>query len=1324
MRKKTEKRSITARYFFDKSHVMGRGLLPERLNTASNSHFAACTKLAGCLAMFGMMLSPQLVSADNNTKLQRLTPAMATTSNWDKPSVIKSMGGGSVVKNDTIPFDSLETHNRWSSADEANQSRTSFKHSWELVCEELSTLQLNLSYDLLNSSTQVTLKLNDVNVFTKNGAARDSFPASMQLSPGRYVLTATLSKSYGDTSSFLSVSDISVDNIIKLASKLTDDLSDKAGLHDELSEMLEKAREDESNDSVKAELRKTYNAVVAALDYYTRIQANIEKAHEILETAEDAKLSKALDDANAFDTTTARSHDYKMVSDALSASIVIYNSANIPQSEWNFGTKYTSSTNVGYFKIKTDTTNKLVRIVGLAYNNVDVDTLDIPPVFIIDNEEYGVVSVNFNEESTTQEIIRAINLPETVRGISNYGLSKFSNVREIIIPENVETIGANAFSSDNNLSCIRMLPVAPPTLEALGVTKIKAIVPHDSFHAYRLSFESRNNTITVLGGEEGVSVSTGRISGGELGRIVVEDAGYLQEVNRLVIDGGTFSTADWTTLKSMSNLVELDISGVSVDAIPNNAFSDMYSLEKIILPRQLKSLGKYAFQNTSLGEIEMPENVTTIGEGLFSGCSKLTSARLSEKITAIPNLCFSECYLLSDVNINDSLTSIGSAAFYNCLSLKRINIPQSITQIENRTFYQCVSLEQIEIPQSVIQIGQEAFYNCYGLRDVTFNEGLAIIGSNAFAACSSLQSIVLPSSLENCSGHPFTGCTDLKRIESRAMLPPATNGSCPISVTDGVVLYVPSWGLSEYKLASGWKTIPTILETDFRPQNIKVFKDYYFISRDEPTSEYRPNVSMLWSQSEITDEQGHNVYERGNLVVSERSKLFVNNLSLVLSPFAKCYADKSINQGYNYDYYKTYINNTSLVVNGEMSAENIVLQLCNLCNYWQFISFPFDVRVGDIVPADESTSWVIRSHSGANRAAGKNNEVWQNLTADDVLEAGKGYIMHCNGGEYINAWFYVTSHADGENKQLIFDANNRTMQLEEYASEFEHNRNWNLIGNPYPSFYDTRFLDFDAPFMVWNSYTGNYVAYSPVDDAYILSPGEAFFIQRPDDTESITFRQEGRQIDRYARTIETGESRTMANGGEVQASLKLRANNTERKVYNITLANGDKTDRTRVVINEQASMGYEMSRDASKFDSADPTASQIYTHNGNTHYSINERPLASGEVALGVRCGSDGDFTIALDEHTYGTVVLVDKEANVVTEISSAKGYSFTAKAGDYNSRFVVRFAQDATAIDNVETTENDAEEAETYTLQGVKVGNADTHRGIYIQNGKKTIKK
>ena len=996
--------------------------------------------------------------------------------------------------------------------------------------------------------------------------------------------------------------------------------------------------------------------------------------------------------------------------------------------DWAFNTS--SVYTVDGLRYYLDTTHNLAEFINFNNSNAYSGALNIPATIRYNGTTYAVVAV-INNSRYTQSNITSVTLPKSLRYIGDYGLGYFSNVRSIEIPENVTSMGSYVFSNSNNLTSIKMNAVVPPAISSMSGSSYKKItIPAESFHAYRIASVWKDN---ILIGGDGVTVSTGKIVAGDLGHVVLDEATYLQEVNKLIIDEGTLNNDDWNTIKSMTNLIEVDMSGVTMSSMPANAFDGRWAIESIKLPHNVTSIGNYALRGTGIKEITLPETLTTLGTYAFNNCDSIRTVSIPEAITTIPNYCFndcnnlrkvelpsalttvnqyafSNCNALSDVTLPSSLTSIGSYAFRGC-PIKSIDIPAGITAINNYSFADNSALDSLFIPETVTTINSNAFYNCSSLKNVQFSEGLVNLYSNAFYNCKQLSEIVLPSSLEKCEGAPFYGCSGVKKVEARSVIPPTTSGSCPLSNVNlnDVVLYVPSWSTSEYTLANGWSSFYTVEVSDFMPQYIKVNKDFYFTVRDTVSSDYRPNISMTYSSVESTDAYGHSNYERGNLTVSGRSKLAVNDLSIVVSPFAKYYSDHNVANGYEYDNYRTNINSTSLIVNGEMRAENVRMDLNNYNSRWQFVTFPFDVKVSDIVPQKETTSWVIRGHNSAMRAAGKVDSVWVNLTADDVLEAGKGYIMHNYQPDYTNSWFWVYPLKNSVNRQLIFSSEDRTIELEENLAEFDHNRSWNLIGNPYPCFYDSRFMDFDAPFMVWNSYNQNYVAYNPADDAYILSPGEAFFVQRPFEQESITFRKEGRQTHRYAREMEL----------EAPARAKAASNNV-RTIYNLTLQQDTLIDRTRVVFNDAATLAYEMSRDAAKFASTERNVPQIFTIADKTRYAINERPFANGEVALGVYCGTEGEFTISLDK-TYGCkVILEDKLNNSFVELSVDNSYTFSALAGEYLNRFVLHFENEATGVDNINVDDMNADDA-IYNLQGIKV-NSTNNKGIYIKNGQKTI--
>ena len=1382
-------------------HVLPLSKGTPTVGIASSSYFAACARHVGALALFGLMFcpvqvmasrAPRIAIADSSEVVSPVLPDQGTTAPTDSigngGTVLPDQGttaptdsidnGGTgdteEVLPDTIPFAQLWKHNSWLSTNEVAGSTT--QQSWEIICNRPTKLTFNYACQNYGARGIFEVTLNDSVIINRTRwDSTDGEAYQIDLPVGRYVLKASYYINYYDENCYARISGIATDDAQSNATAYLGALADYPALKQELQTALDNSSAAPNDEALYNTLAATLNDVRKAATYYPLIQKDIVVADSILNEGAYVDISEAVALGRAIDVNASTSAEYLAAFEALETSIAVQVTSDQSIDDWAFNTnqRYTID-NMGYY---LDQEHKVAACTGLQIEDVDVTDLVIPSTVRYNDVTYAVVALYDNRYN--QNKVRTLTLPRTLRHINDKGLSDYRAITDLEIPANVERMGKNVVYNCPQLRRIKVNAEVPPTLGSLSSDYYyhdeflnrdhlyyKITIPRESFHAYRLVNAWTNYTV-LIGGDEGVTVSTGKIAAGDLGHVVIDEAGYLQEVNKLIIEG-ELNADDWSKITQMTNLTEVDLSKALIDEIPNAAFRDRWAINKVVLPPTLKKIGSNAFQRAALTSVNIPDNVETIEDCAFGGAGYMQEVHLPDSLTSLGGSAFEYCRNLRAVKIPSKIKVITWYAFRYCDSLQSVELHDSITGFGNESFAGC-DLREITLPKSTTAVGNHAFEGNANLSKVTFNEGLIYIGesafqntaidtlncpstlrniyNSAFAGCRNLRQInlnegltrietyalannkateiVLPSSLEYCAGGAFDDCDSLVTIEARSVMPPNTDNGCPLTSADltKAVLYVPVWSLAEYQLATGWNQFYTFRTSDFMPQYVKVNKDFYFTLRDELAPDYRPDIELTVTNNQITDSQNNSDYQHGNLTISGRSKLAVNDFSMVLAPYAK-YAYEG--GGYNYYNDYRYLRPTSLIVKGEMRAENVTINLWNATNRWQFVSFPFDVKVSDIVPVDSTTSWVIRGHSGAERAAGNAAAVWQNLSADDVLQAGKGYIMQCykpndKNGNYDAAQFTVRPLTTTVNRQQIFNADNRTVALEEHLAEFEHNRSWNLIGNPYPSYFDTRFLDFEAPFMVWNSYNGNYEAYSPVDDSYILAPAEAFFVQRPVDQENITFLKDGRQTDRYARTLVEEEPASAPQ--RIRAAYDSNSHTAaQRTVFNITLAkDGQQADRTRVVINEAATMQYDLSRDAAKFTGTEPTVSQIFTINGATRYAINERPLNNGQALLGLHFGTDGTYTIGLSNQPDGQVTLEDRLTGTKQQLNGTAGYSFTAKAGDSTDRFVLHFDAVATGINAATTNEADRND-DTYTLDGRKVNNP-TAPGLYIKGGKKVIK-
>ena len=104
-----------------------------------------------------------------------------------------------------------------------------------------------------------------------------------------------------------------------------------------------------------------------------------------------------------------------------------------------------------------------------------------------------------------------------------------------------------------------------------------------------------------------------------------------------------------------------------VTNIGERAFLDCTGLERITIPDSVKSIGEYAFSDCAgLTSVTIPDSVTYISEGMFYGCHNLTNITIPDSVTKIHNYTFVNCEKLTNIHIPNSVTYIGYEVFANC----------------------------------------------------------------------------------------------------------------------------------------------------------------------------------------------------------------------------------------------------------------------------------------------------------------------------------------------------------------------------------------------------------------------------------------------------------------------------------------------------------------------------------------------------------------------------------------------------------------------------------------------------------------------------------
>lgn len=292
----------------------------------------------------------------------------------------------------------------------------------------------------------------------------------------------------------------------------------------------------------------------------------------------------------------------------------------------------------------------------------------------------------------------SIEIPERIDGkeVASIGPGAFyeyDDLREIIIPDSVRSIKAEAFFGCGGLESIE-----------LG-SGLKEIGKRAFIDAGKLTAVVLPDSLTTLGEEAFMGCALNSVDLG-IGLKTIED--------------GTFSSCD---------LQEIDIPD-SVESIGEGAFEGCFLLKEVSLGSDVKYIGGYAFYDCDLTGIVFNGGVLEIGEYAFSGNRNLLDIEISDSVESVGRDAFINTAWYESqengivyagkvvykykgtmpegttVTVADGTKGIAGAAFEYQYGLDEVVLPDTLTNIGEYAFYGCELLTEIHIPQSVDEIGE------------------------------------------------------------------------------------------------------------------------------------------------------------------------------------------------------------------------------------------------------------------------------------------------------------------------------------------------------------------------------------------------------------------------------------------------------------------------------------------------------------------------------------------------------------------------------------------------------------------------------------------
>ena len=159
--------------------------------------------------------------------------------------------------------------------------------------------------------------------------------------------------------------------------------------------------------------------------------------------------------------------------------------------------------------------------------------------------------------------------------------------------------------------------------------------------------------------------------------------------------------------QTLQELLDVD----KIERIHREAFAYCSRLNKLGDMPELRRIGGWAFDSSSLGEVGNMPKLKTMSTHAFA-VTNLAKVGNMPELEQIGYSAFLQCMSLEEVGNMRNLKQIKEMAFYNCRLLKKVGDMPHLKQIEEMAFSGCDLLERIFLPKTLQHVRGEAFKDC------------------------------------------------------------------------------------------------------------------------------------------------------------------------------------------------------------------------------------------------------------------------------------------------------------------------------------------------------------------------------------------------------------------------------------------------------------------------------------------------------------------------------------------------------------------------------------------------------------------------------------
>ena len=288
-----------------------------------------------------------------------------------------------------------------------------------------------------------------------------------------------------------------------------------------------------------------------------------------------------------------------------------------------------------------------------------------------------------------------------------------SNVKDVYIQEGVSSISSDAFEYSKVVNITYPSSITSVEYGAFNTDSIMKLKTAGSLnHGWKAGWDN---------GFKGIVISTETFA----------DAAGNRYANTLDSEGNEVAVLVEASADSSDFTVPASVDGKKVWGISNDVFAENNTVRNLVVSEGIEYIGVRAFYNSSIESITLPASLRTIGDWAFANTSFMTAIALPEGVECIGGYAFAKSGI-ETLKLPSTLVELSPYALSKMGNVTELALPASIKALPESVLSDNSKLEKIVLPAGLESIGAYAFSDSCNISNIELPNGVKLTGIGVF----------------------------------------------------------------------------------------------------------------------------------------------------------------------------------------------------------------------------------------------------------------------------------------------------------------------------------------------------------------------------------------------------------------------------------------------------------------------------------------------------------------------------------------------------------------------------------------------------------------